>query len=216
MNTIKLNTIGEGPAKAKVQEGGGGRLLYGPYHRWSADPSQYAVLARMVYDEMIAILPYNLALNVVEQNPGIAAITCMALDPTWKMFNLSMDERIEFSGDLLSEMGVDTSLMKEDEFYDITPRIWISLYQLNPIDNWVDDDRWCHYEIGMSWNEWVNSDFNTIGLIINDEGNVSYPPIEGRGGFVLRAISSSSTTPVKSEDVVKGMYAYYIQEHLDS
>ena len=79
----------------------------------------------------------------------------------------------------------------------------------------VEDDRWCHYEIGMSWNEWVNSDFNTIGLIINDDGNVSYPPIEGRGGFVLREISSSNAL-VKSEDVVNGMYAYYIQERLDS
>lgn len=194
--------------------GGGGSLLYGPYHRWSAEPSTYAALARMVYDETIVIMPYRQARNVVQSKPDIAAITCIALDPTWKLFNLSMGGKIEFSGDLLSEKGIDTSLMKEDEFYDETPRFWIILDQLGPRDNMASDDRWCHYEIGMSWNEWVNSDFNTIGLIIDNEGNVGYPPIEGRGVFLLKSMDSSSNAPLKSEDVVKGVYRYYIQEQV--
>ena len=62
MNTIKLNTIGEGPAKAKAQEGGSTPLVFDLTEYWSGKD-----LTIPITDEIIsAILSCNIVFKLVE------------------------------------------------------------------------------------------------------------------------------------------------------
>lgn len=64
MNTIKLNTIGEGPAKAKAQEGGGSTpLVFDLTDYWSFDNN----VSIPVTEEIIqAVLSHNIIFKVTE------------------------------------------------------------------------------------------------------------------------------------------------------
>lgn len=64
MNTIKLNTIGEGPAKAKAQEGGGSTpLVFDLTEYWSFDNN----VTIPVTEEIIqAVLSHNIIFKVTE------------------------------------------------------------------------------------------------------------------------------------------------------
>ena len=62
MNTIKLNTIGEGPAKAKAQEGGSTPLVFDLTEYWSGKD-----LTIPITDEIIsAVLSCNIIFKFAE------------------------------------------------------------------------------------------------------------------------------------------------------
>ncbi|MBO5044299.1 MAG: hypothetical protein J6C45_04615, partial [Alistipes sp.] len=74
MNTIKLNTIGEGPAKAKAQEGGSTPLVFDLTDYWSFDTN----VSIPVTEEIIqAVLSHNIIFKVTEivENDNFAGST---------------------------------------------------------------------------------------------------------------------------------------------
>lgn len=70
MNTIKLNTIGEGPAKAKAQEGGSTPLVFDLTEYWSGNN-----LTIPVTDEIIsAVLSCNIVFKFAENQDGVSSV----------------------------------------------------------------------------------------------------------------------------------------------
>ena len=100
---------------------------------------------------------------------------------------------------------LEKSLMTEAEFYDETV---FGVYMW-PVTGSKSDYRVVHYEKGMLWNEWVASDYNTLGLIVNDANEVVYHTTDGQGYFYL--VIARDSTQIKGGDAVDPRVQYILR-----
>lgn len=159
MNTIKLNTIGEGPAKAKAQEGGGGNYVY-----YLAGPQ--AVLETYTLSSIVRV--HNTEGTAVFLTPAVCTANsqesnfiAIGFDASLKITDLREDAELGITtiGELVIPLLDQAGLIRitEEQFYRILPAYCVLS---------ADTSHIIRFDEGMTWREWINSDYNTIGVYV--------------------------------------------------
>lgn len=168
MNTIKLNTIGEGPAKPKAQEGGGGDYVYylGPQavlETYGLSSIVYGLssIVRVHSSEGIAafLTPAVCTANGQESN-----FIAIGFDASLKFTNLqeSAELAIITIGESIIPILDQAGLIRitEEQFYGILPAYCVLSAGTSHV---------IIFDEGMTWREWINSDYNTIGVYVYED-----------------------------------------------
>lgn len=123
MNTIKLNTIGEGPAKAKAQEGGSTPLVFDLTDYWSFDTN----VSIPVTEEIIqAVLSHNIIFKVTEivENDNFAGSTTRSQSVIdYTLGNAENKQTGEYINQIYINESSGFGLFGVDAYIDVTYKI---------------------------------------------------------------------------------------------
>lgn len=159
MNTIKLNTIGEAPVK-KVAGGGGGNYVY--YNK-SSDGNltsflQFASVGKVVMNDITGFMS---AIQIVLYKIPSDNILALGFDRSLKITDGSTLKLVAI-GETLDAIGIDLPQITEEEFYKMPLMLTIQIY---------DETKLYIYEEGMTWGEWVNSEYSKGEFKLKDCGD---------------------------------------------
>lgn len=182
MNTIKLNTIGEAPVK-KVAGSGGNKYTY------------YDIRGLSEEDKLVA-MDYA---YVAKEIDGEVYYDCMGYKYRYDYINSIVAIGVDLSVRVGGPDGLFTIAEVSEGFFDNLPRITEEEFYTMPTQFTINNGETAYtyyYEEGMTWEEWVNSNYNIIGIVIERDY------IRMNEGFV-----SSNDGVVRTYDtIVSGSY----------
>lgn len=144
------------------QVGGGNYVYYSGTMQDLAARISVASIIKTKTDDDIVFLPAGL---FWPSNPNFESIIGAGFDTSMKITNEEGSGLIAV-GDEIAEFSKDWTQITEEEFYKIVPKFAI-------IHHGGGENVTTHeYEEGMTWGEWVNSDYNTINALISDDNQV--------------------------------------------
>lgn len=122
MNTIKLNTIGEGPAKAKVQEGGGTPLVFDLTDYWNSSED----MTIPVTDEIIsAILSFNIIFKIggsIDNDYAVGSVARCQTLLDYEFVDMTNKETEEYDNVISINTINDVGLFQNQAAVDLTTK----------------------------------------------------------------------------------------------
>lgn len=149
MNTINLNTIGERPVK-KVAGASGGNFVY--YSGGIQDFGEPVVFASIIKttDMLFTSSGYWVMKGAFENIKGAG------FDLSIKMSHPDSGEFVTI-GEIITKFSKNWTQITEEEFYKMPNQFTFH-------DG--ETAKTYYYDESMTWEEWVNSNYNTEGIVI--------------------------------------------------
>lgn len=197
MNTIKLNTIGEVPIKKGGASGGGGGNYV--YYSIANDFNESILLASILKvnaDSAIIFMPIGGAMGSGSFNPE--DIMGVGFDLSMKMTDPKSGELVPV-GDVIAEPSKDWTQITEEEFYKIPTQF------ITRLGGSYEDISYM-YDEGMTWRDWINSNYNNIGAFISDWDSVVWKTPEGYNCTFYP--DEDGSTKVKPNDLIVSQVYY--------
>lgn len=182
MNTIKLNTIGERPIKKGA--GGGGNYVYYDTSSIPMEDERMQMLLQISYSVKEVMLNGLMVFSTNAMRVDVAnPIIAVGIDPNLKLSVADSSGEIPAKtlslGEMIAEYAswiLDLPSLTEEEFYKIPPQFTVRYSGMS-----VEPTTYS-YDEGMTWREWCDSVYNTLGYTIGVDDSEVIGVVPGFGG----------------------------------